>query len=567
MKKYFLGLAVAFALVGASSANAAYMFNVNLTIGSAGQDVVALQDMLIAGGHLVMPAGVSKGYFGALTQTAVAKWQAANGIAPAAGYFGPASRAKANMTTVVTPTPTTPSTGSSSTLGSGEASLEDYNVKAEEDEVAEGEAEVVATLEFDVEDGDASVQRVDLTFEFTGDDTEADDEPWDALAEVRLLANGKEIASADLSDEDDWQEDTTPFVFRLSGLNYVVKEGDTAEIEVEVTAQDNVDGADSNDSSWIVYVDDEDLRATDGEGIDSYVGDVDETADFTIVGEGEGDDLELVSSEDEIDEGTIVLDEDDATEAAIFSFALSADDSDNDIEINTIEIDVALSTSGGAIDDLVEDFWIEIDGEKFDVDSYDGSGDTETLTFDIDGDFTVDAESEVEVVLMAEFSDMASDSDYQGSSISASLDVEQVDAEGKDDVTVGGTDQNGEDQTLLTEGVTAEYVSESFTKEDVADEEDGTISLTFDVTAVGADFLLSDDASELVYDLTGATETDVAVTVKGETVNGDDQFTIKDGETDRVTLSVKFASTSGFVKLEVTEIGSSVVQDIVTENK
>jgi hypothetical protein len=39
-----------------------------------------------------MPVGVDYGYFGTLTQSALARWQVARGIAPALGYFGPLSR-------------------------------------------------------------------------------------------------------------------------------------------------------------------------------------------------------------------------------------------------------------------------------------------------------------------------------------------------------------------------------------------------------------------------------------------------------------------------------------------
>src|SRR3989344_8261316 len=63
-------------------------FTQNLTVGSTGAEVTALQQVLVNGGHLVMPAGVAMGYFGSLTQAAVAKWQAANGVSPAVGYFG-----------------------------------------------------------------------------------------------------------------------------------------------------------------------------------------------------------------------------------------------------------------------------------------------------------------------------------------------------------------------------------------------------------------------------------------------------------------------------------------------
>ncbi|OJI07106.1 MAG: hypothetical protein COX02_00615 [Candidatus Vogelbacteria bacterium CG22_combo_CG10-13_8_21_14_all_37_9] len=73
-----------------------YVFNSNLTIGSTGLDVVALQTFLESQGNLVMPYGVSKGYFGNLTRNALAKYQASSGITPAVGYFGPISRSKVN---------------------------------------------------------------------------------------------------------------------------------------------------------------------------------------------------------------------------------------------------------------------------------------------------------------------------------------------------------------------------------------------------------------------------------------------------------------------------------------
>lgn len=69
-----------------------YRFTKNLTIGSTGPDVVALQNKLEAGGFLAMPTGTSKGYFGALTKTAVIKFQTTKNISPAAGFVGPLTR-------------------------------------------------------------------------------------------------------------------------------------------------------------------------------------------------------------------------------------------------------------------------------------------------------------------------------------------------------------------------------------------------------------------------------------------------------------------------------------------
>lgn len=64
----------------------------DLDVGATGDDVNALQEFLIAKGFMILPTGVSKGYFGPITRTALAKYQASVGISPAVGYFGPVTR-------------------------------------------------------------------------------------------------------------------------------------------------------------------------------------------------------------------------------------------------------------------------------------------------------------------------------------------------------------------------------------------------------------------------------------------------------------------------------------------
>lgn len=64
----------------------------NMTIGSTGQGVAVLQGLLAETGYLVLPAGTRLGYFGSMTQKALGSYQAARGIYPTAGYFGPASK-------------------------------------------------------------------------------------------------------------------------------------------------------------------------------------------------------------------------------------------------------------------------------------------------------------------------------------------------------------------------------------------------------------------------------------------------------------------------------------------
>jgi hypothetical protein len=84
------------ALQGGSSnsstaVSSAYNYTRDLTVGSKGADVSALQQMLISGGYLKISAPTD--YFGPLTKAALAAYQKAMGITPASGYFGPKTRA------------------------------------------------------------------------------------------------------------------------------------------------------------------------------------------------------------------------------------------------------------------------------------------------------------------------------------------------------------------------------------------------------------------------------------------------------------------------------------------
>ena len=71
----------------------------NLEYGMEGEDVKALQNILISQGYSI-PAGAT-GFFFNQTRSALSAYQLANGIVPAAGYFGPITRAQmkaANLT-------------------------------------------------------------------------------------------------------------------------------------------------------------------------------------------------------------------------------------------------------------------------------------------------------------------------------------------------------------------------------------------------------------------------------------------------------------------------------------
>lgn len=91
-------VASAKAALGATATVTSGSFTKDLTVGSKGAEVTALQTLL----------GVNPtGYFGSLTKAAVIKYQLAKGISPAAGYVGAKTRAILNGSVTTTTTTTT----------------------------------------------------------------------------------------------------------------------------------------------------------------------------------------------------------------------------------------------------------------------------------------------------------------------------------------------------------------------------------------------------------------------------------------------------------------------------
>lgn len=112
------------ATTGGTTTAGSYTFSANLTVGSTGADVMALQKLLNSDSATQVAAsgagspGNETSTFGPATKAAVIKFQTKNGISPASGYFGPLTRAKANSmggatggTTGGTTTTPAPATG------------------------------------------------------------------------------------------------------------------------------------------------------------------------------------------------------------------------------------------------------------------------------------------------------------------------------------------------------------------------------------------------------------------------------------------------------------------------
>lgn len=98
MKKVLIASGVAVLAMAMIVSAQGYTFNTNLTVGSTGADVVALQTWLIANGFdisAITNGSAAKGYFGSQTKAAVVKYQASKGI-PSTGFVGPLTRGALN---------------------------------------------------------------------------------------------------------------------------------------------------------------------------------------------------------------------------------------------------------------------------------------------------------------------------------------------------------------------------------------------------------------------------------------------------------------------------------------
>ena len=171
-------------------------FTRNLTVGSTGADVTALQTKLS-----VSPA---TGYFGAITKAAVVAYQTANGIS-ATGYVGPLTLAKLNYCApVVTPvvTPVTPVTPVVSGLEGSAGDLTSVKTftSAIEKTVAEDASKNVLGAELTASaDSDLAITSMKISLvKATGASASTRLDRY--VSSVSVMQGSKEVASVDAAD-------------------------------------------------------------------------------------------------------------------------------------------------------------------------------------------------------------------------------------------------------------------------------------------------------------------------------------------------------------------------------
>lgn len=471
-------------------------FTQNLTVGSTGSEVTALQQMLVAQGHLVMPAGTAYGYFGSLTKAAVAKWQAANGIAPAAGYFGAISRAKANMsgstTTTTGGTTTTPTgittPGVEGTITATVASTP-TGVK-----LYEGDSKkAVAGIQIEAKLSDMKVERVKLNL---GTSTNI----YRKIAsKIYIMDGSTTLASVDLNSDTVVKESSNYFI-TVTGLNFVVPKDSKKNLTIALDAMSTWDTTyDAN--SWTITVPIDGVRAVDGAGVNQYSPSTAFSRNFTSESELIADATLKVSLNSNSPKVADLIaadgsDEDEKDGVELLRFDVRAE-KDN-VEITDLIATITRSGSGAATTTTI----YLMDGNTV-LDSVDGTTISVTggnVTFE-DIDYVVSKDSTKTLRIVADIADANGTSATYYATVSSGANITAENSAG--DTLASGSktgSATGESQVVRNVGVEVTLVSKSITKSSTPSQNNVSTStaeatFTLRVKAVGGDILLGEAAS------------------------------------------------------------------------
>ena len=257
-------------LAGQTSSTGGYTYSADLTLGSTGADVTALQQFLMSKGQSIpaLSAGAAYGYFGPQTQAALAAYQASVGISPPVGYFGPITRAHMNAM-VGTTSGTTGGTTTSGSTGISTPGVEGtiavtQNNSGIDSTVYEGESKV-KILGFDVEAklSDVAVQRVKVNL---GTNSKIYTKGYDAF--YVMDKSGNVLASTDASEV---YKDGSTYYVTITGFSYVIPKDTEEQMFVGADIKSSIDSTDRTTLTAITTkIAANGIRAVDGAGIDQY---------------------------------------------------------------------------------------------------------------------------------------------------------------------------------------------------------------------------------------------------------------------------------------------------------
>lgn len=275
MKKVLIASGIALFAIASIAGAQGYTFNTNLTVGSTGADVVALQTWLMASGYsipAIASGAASKGYFGSQTQMAVKAYQASKGI-PNTGFVGPLTRGALNggytapvavscpAGYVCTPTaggtPVTPVTpGVMGTPGVPGTLV--YSKESSFNNSSLDKGKSVDVAKYKLQASASDMQVTSISFDFNK-------RLWLYVGTVTLKDDaGNVIATKSGLTSSDFSELTVGESYRLTvPLSYVVPRSSWKYVTLNLTALTSTDRT----SSETITISSSQARAVDGTGV------------------------------------------------------------------------------------------------------------------------------------------------------------------------------------------------------------------------------------------------------------------------------------------------------------
>jgi len=496
---------------GGTTGGACAVPTVDLKLGSTGAQVIGLQTGLVAGGYLVMPAGVAMGNFGPLTQAAVIAWQKAAGVSPAAGYFGSISRAAFNLCktsgTDDTPTTVTGLTGAGRLTGL--SSLGDVTA-----DLSAGDASTkVIGLSVDATGGDVALQRVDVQFLIASSGGSANLNKYISSADLYL--DGKKLASIDPASGD---QSSRTWTYRFTGLNGVIKSGTTGKIYVQVTPVSSI-GTNEDGDTITVSLEANSVRAVGGDGIsDTYVASGDSVATgnpFTVSSATTGSLVVSAASDNPI-ASLVMTSSSTKTGVTLLKFNMKAKDSN----VKITDLKAALTTND-SLSDVVNTVYL-MKGTEVVSSKTVSSGVFETITFNnINRTISKDATEAYSIVVDLKGQTAAAYAD--GTTLSASTTLVSAwtasDSEGAS-VTTGAV-AGGNTMTLSGTGITIVQGTIPDPKVSVSGYSGGldtaTFEIPFTVTAGDTDVYIVGSATKGAANSAGVAYATTTTSTSGKT--------------------------------------------------
>lgn len=479
-------------------------FTADFQQGSSGAEVIAIQKFLNSHGAQVAVTGAGSpgnetSYFGAMTKAAVAKFQAANGITPAAGYWGPITRAKANSMCMGT-TPTTPTTPGGETLNGSAGSIVVNETSADvEEDVVTGGTEKVLGFHVQASGSDVRVTNVRVKFTHSVNSGSPSDRLSNYASEISIWAGGQKIAAMSPSS---FVRDSSGVYSASIPVSQVVRMNSNNKVTFHVgfTANTSIDSDDLG-GRWEAEL--VQVRYTDPSGatlFETPAANSIENANILVERLGTSGDVKLRMAEGSGNPkaGNVEVNDSGSTDVTLLEFTLKAEGAA--MEFDSLK---ASTTASGIdeMDDMVQEFYLMRGSTQLAEVSGATSGISQALTFSLDDTEEISADSTQTYRIVAKLASIAETTGTgttfdQGDTLSASTSVSVWNINAKTSVDGKSVDSSSRTgsvtnyvQTFYSEGIKVTKVGEnvSITNSDTPANSIGTYKMTVRVTAFGSE--------------------------------------------------------------------------------